>query len=100
MAEYRRQRVLFVILGVLVVVFLGRTFMKGGGGGDSGSQGTTLTTVSVPSFVHDDAHSTETTTPTVPPDDNFDVSLSRNPFEPSFGSGESSGGAAASQSSG
>lgn len=51
MADTKRMKVMLAILGVLVVVFVGRMFLGGGGdGGDSGSPArpTATTVATVP----------------------------------------------------
>ena len=83
----KRQKVMFAILGVLVVVFLARTFMGGGGGGGGGTgseseggRGRDRTEQSV------GAPTGATTTDTTPADATgpSDAPPLRNPFAPSL----------------
>jgi len=82
----RRQKVLLAILGVLVLVFIGRTAFSSGGDDSSGSSATTsVEGTSATSTVATTTAATSTTVPGDPlPPDSFDVYSTRNPFEPAF----------------
>ncbi|MGQ0825771.1 MAG: hypothetical protein ACT4OX_12240 [Actinomycetota bacterium] len=94
MGGERRQKILFGILGVLVVIFIGRMVLAGGGDGDESGSSTTNTTrpdaaALVPSGAGD---ATTPTTVFVPaPEEDFSVFAGRNPFEPVIGGGFPSG---------
>jgi hypothetical protein len=81
----KRQKVLFVILGVLVVVFLARMLMGGGGGGGGGSEsestGRERRTEEASTVTFGDT--SEESTPAAPSDPRaLDYPPARNPFAP------------------
>lgn len=91
-SEQRRLQIMFAILGVLVLVFVVRTFVMGGGGGGGGSDAgsvpavTTTTIAAVdgvtPPVTADPDDPAATTSSTAPA---FGEPNTRNPFEPNYG---------------
>ena len=85
----RRQKILFGVLGALVLVFLFRVFMSGGGGGDSSTdradRGAVTTTLPFALNPSEDDGVTDTVPPSDTSEGEFDVFAGRNPFEPVVG---------------
>jgi hypothetical protein len=84
----RRQKILFAVLGLLVLVFLFRMFMSGGGGGGETDQERAerrdLVTTTVPFALDpsEDVGEDDTAPPEEAGGNPFDGLAGRNPFEP------------------
>jgi hypothetical protein len=83
----RRQKILFAVLGLLVLVFFFRMFMGGGGGGGSDSSdradpGAVTTTLPLASSPSEDVGEADTAPPEEAGGNPFDGLAGRNPFEP------------------
>ena len=82
-SEGRRQRVLLVVLGVLVAVFVGRMLLSGNGAESSAASTPTSGALLAPASARATGSTTTTLGGTLA-QDTFDVYSTRNPFEPAF----------------